>query len=259
MRNIIEMNQVTWFREGKAVLNGIDWTVREGEHWAMLGLNGSGKTTLLNMISGYLWPTSGEISVLGNRFGEVDLRELRKTIGWVSSSMQSRLHGEQKAEDLVVSGKFASIGLYEKPSSEDYNRAAALMSQLRCSHLQGRTYQTCSQGEQQKLLIARALMASPKLLILDEATNGLDFISREGLLESIAQLAAEPDTPHMLYVTHHTEEILPIFSQTLLLRRGEVYSQGKTAEVLNETGLSDFFETPVALRWNQQRAWLSTK
>src|SRR5690606_30380230 len=144
--NIIEMEQVTWFRDGKAVLNGIDWTVREGGHWAMLGLNGSGKTTLLNMISGYLWPTSGHISVLGNRFGEVDLRELRKTIGWVSSSMQARLHGGQKAEDLVVSGKFATIGLYEKPTSEDYDRAAAFMTQLHCRHLHGRTYQTCSQG-----------------------------------------------------------------------------------------------------------------
>lgn len=259
MNRIFEMKNITWLRDGKAVLNGIDWTVREGEHWALLGLNGSGKTTLLNMLCGYLWPTSGEISVLGNRFGEVDLRELRKSIGWVSSSMQAKLHGGQKAQDLVVSGKFASIGLYENPSSEDYDRAAALMQQLDCSHLLDRTYQTCSQGEQQKLLIARALMASPKLLILDEATNGLDFISKEGLLESISQLAVEPNAPHMLYVTHHTEEIMPIFSRTLLLRRGAVFIQGKTAEVLSEASLSDFFEVPVDVRWNQERAWLSRK
>ncbi|CAM4511784.1 MAG: ABC transporter ATP-binding protein [Paenibacillus macerans] len=259
MNSIIEMKQVTWQREGKTILNGVDWTIGEGEHWALLGLNGSGKTTLLNMISGYLWPSSGTISVLGHRFGEVDLRELRKSIGWVSSSLQEKLHGGQKAEDLVVSGKYASIGLYDKPGAEDYDRAAALMEQLRCRHLQGRAYQTCSQGEQQKLLIARALMASPKLLILDEAANGLDFISKEGLLESIAQLAAEPQAPHMLYVTHHTEEILPIFSKTLLLRRGEVFKQGNSREVLTEPLLSDFFEIPVSLSWNQERAWLSRK
>lgn len=259
MNSIIEMKQVTWQREGKTILNGVDWTIRAGEHWALLGLNGSGKTTLLNMISGYLWPSSGTISVLGHRFGEVDLRELRKSIGWVSSSLQEKLHGGQKAEDLVVSGKYASIGLYDKPGAEDYDRAAALMEQLRCRHLQGRAYQTCSQGEQQKLLIARALMASPKLLILDEAANGLDFISKEGLLESIAQLAAEPQAPHMLYVTHHTEEILPIFSKTLLLRRGEVFKQGNSREVLTEPLLSDFFEIPVSLSWNQERAWLSRK
>ncbi|MUG24678.1 ATP-binding cassette domain-containing protein [Paenibacillus macerans] len=259
MNSLIEMKQVTWQREGKTILNGVDWTIGEGEHWALLGLNGSGKTTLLNMISGYLWPSSGTISVLGHRFGEVDLRELRKSIGWVSSSLQEKLHGGQKAEDLVVSGKYASIGLYDKPGAEDYDRAAALMEQLRCRHLQGRAYQTCSQGEQQKLLIARALMASPKLLILDEAANGLDFISKEGLLESIAQLAAEPQAPHMLYVTHHTEEILPIFSKTLLLRRGEVFKQGNSREVLTEPLLSDFFEIPVSLSWNQERAWLSRK
>ena len=259
MNSLIEMKQVTWQREGKTILNGVDWTIGEGEHWALLGLNGSGKTTLLNMISGYLWPSSGTISVLGHRFGEVDLRELRKSIGWVSSSLQEKLHGGQKAEDLVVSGKYASIGLYDKPGAEDYDRAAALMEQLRCRHLQGRAYQTCSQGEQQKLLIARALMASPKLLILDEAANGLDFISKEGLLESIAQLAAEPQAPHMLYVTHHTAEILPIFSKTLLLRRGEVFKQGNSREVLTEPLLSDFFEIPVSLSWNQERAWLSRK
>ncbi|MCM3698009.1 ABC transporter ATP-binding protein [Paenibacillus macerans] len=259
MKSIIEMKQVTWQREGKTILNGVDWTIGEGEHWALLGLNGSGKTTLLNMISGYLWPSSGTISVLGQRFGEVDLRELRKSIGWVSSSLQEKLHGGQKAEDLVVSGKYASIGLYEKPGAEDYDRAAAFMEQLRCSHLRGRAYQTCSQGEQQKLLIARALMASPKLLILDEATNGLDFISKEGLLESITQLAAEPEAPHMLYVTHHTEEILPIFSKTLLLRRGEVFKQGDSRDVLTESRLSDFFEIPVSLSWNQERAWLARK
>lgn len=259
MAKIIEMKQVTWRREGKMVLNGIDWAVEKGENWAMLGLNGSGKTTLLNMLSGYLWPSSGEIKVLGNRFGDVDLRELRKTIGWVSSSLQEKLHGGEKAQDLVVSGKFASIGLYEKPTDEDYDRAGAFMDQLRCSHLKDRAYQTCSQGEQQKLLIARALMASPKLLILDEATNGLDFISKEGLLESISQLAVKPGAPHMLYVTHHTEEILPIFSHTLLLRRGEVFAKGRTNEVLNEEGLTEFFEIPVNLSWSQQRAWLTRK
>lgn len=257
--NIIEMEHVTWEREGKTVLSGIDWTVKQGEHWALLGLNGSGKTTLLNMLCGYLWPTSGTISVLDNRFGEVDLRDLRKWIGWVSSSLQERLHGGQKGEDLVVSGKFATIGLYEQPSPEDYERAFELMERLRCAHLRGRSYQTCSQGERQKLLIARALMASPKLLILDEAANGLDFISREELLESIAELATEPDAPHMLYVTHHTEEVLPIFSRTLLLRRGATFMQGLTAEVLSEQHLSEFFEVPVALHWNQGRAWLSRK
>ncbi|MNS02878.1 putative ABC transporter ATP-binding protein YlmA [compost metagenome] len=259
MEPIIEMKDVSWRRDGKSVLKGVNWTVSKGENWALLGLNGSGKTTLLNMLSGYIWPTQGEISVLGHRFGEVDIRQLRRSIGWVSSSLQEKLYGNDKAENLVVSGKFASIGLYEKPSAEDYEQAEQLMEQLRCSHLMNRTYQTCSQGEKQKLLIARALMGAPKLLILDEAANGLDFISKEGLLESIDELSKRPDAPHLLYVTHHTEEILPIFSKTLLIRRGEVFASGYTKEVLENESLSEFFEMPVQVMWNQDRAWLSKK
>lgn len=258
-KKVVEIKDVSWRREGKTVLQQIDWNVQEGEHWALFGLNGSGKTTLLNLLCGYIWPTSGQISVLGHKFGEVDLRELRKSIGWVSSSLQERLHGNEKAQNLVVSGKFASIGLYEKPTEADYEQAATLMEQLRCGHLLDRTYQTCSQGEKQKLLIARALMAAPRLLILDEAANGLDFISKEGLLDSISELAKQPDAPSMIYVTHHTEEILPIFSHSLLIRRGEIFAQGKTREVLNGDLLSEFFEMPVDLNWNQGRAWLSRK
>lgn len=256
---VIEMRNVTWRRDGKVVLDGIDWQVAPGENWALFGLNGSGKTTLLNMINGYIWPTTGTISVLGHKYGEVDVREMRKSIGWVSSSLQQRIHGSEKVQDLVVSGKFASIGLYEKPSNEDFDRAEMLMRQLRCGHLLDRSYQTCSQGEQQKLLIARALMADPKLLILDEAANGLDFISKEGLLDSIQELALQPAAPHMIYVTHHTEEIIPAFAKTLLLRRGEVFMQGSTKEMFHGDILSEFFELPVDVSWRNERAWLSKK
>lgn len=257
MSSYVELNGVSWRRDGKEVLSDINWKADPGEHWAIFGLNGSGKTTLLNLICGYIWPSTGYVQVLGEKYGEVDLRELRKSIGWVSSSLQERIHGSETAQRLVVSGKYASFGIYENPADEDFDRAKQLMNQLRCGHLWDRTYQTCSQGEQQKLLIARALMASPKLLILDEATNGLDFISREGLLDSIAELDTMPNAPHMLYVTHHTEEILPLFSKTLLLRRGEIFKQGDTRELMSSEVLSSFFELSVRVDWNHNRAWLS--
>ncbi|BCU81361.1 hypothetical protein JIR001_11440 [Polycladomyces abyssicola] len=195
--------------------------------------------------------------MLGHRFGDVDLRELRKSIGWVSSSLQEQIYGNVRAQDVVISGKYASIGLYEKPSDEDYDRAQQLMEQLGCDHLIDRSYQSCSQGEKQKLLIARALMASPKLLILDEPCSGLDFLSREALLSSISQLAAQPDAPHMLFVTHHIEEIAPIFTHTLLLRRGRVFTKGRSKSVLTGPTLTDFFEIPVQVDWRNDRAWLS--
>nr|WP_253298082.1 ABC transporter ATP-binding protein [Paenibacillus sp. MSJ-34] len=238
-------------------MKNVNWTIRKGEHWALLGLNGSGKTTLLNMITGYIWPTKGEISVLGHQYGTVDLREMRKRIGWVSSSFQERIHPNEKTQHLVISGLHASVGLFEQPTEDHMQKAVSLMETLGCAHLLDRPYQTCSQGEKQKLLIARALMASPDLLILDEAGNGLDFLSRESLLQSIASLVNQKDAPTLLYVTHHVEEILPEFTHSLLLRKGTVFASGKTEEILTSEQLSALFETPVQVSWKNNRAWLS--
>ncbi|WP_263560293.1 ABC transporter ATP-binding protein [Paenibacillus polymyxa] len=257
MNSVIELNNVSWKRDNRTILDQINWQVSEGEHWAVLGLNGSGKTTMLNMINGYIWPTTGSVSVLGHTFGDVDLRELRKSIGWVSSSLQERINGSQRTQDVVISGKFASIGLYDQTTDTDHEQAVQLMSQLGCAHLVDRLYQGCSQGEKQKVLIARALMASPKLLILDEACNGLDFFSREALLDSVRQLTETPGSPNLLYVTHHIEEILPMYTHTILIRRGTVFAKGKTTDILSSETLSTFFETPVQVDWRQDRAWLS--
>ncbi|RYG72479.1 ABC transporter ATP-binding protein [Lentibacillus lipolyticus] len=258
MTNVIDFQNVSWKRPEETILNAINWQVSQGEHWAILGLNGSGKTTLLNMVNGYIWPTTGTVRVLGQTFGKTDIRELRKAIGWVSSSLQERIRGTELAEEVVVSGKYASIGLlYDDPAAEDYKQAYQLMEQLGCSYLHGRTYQTCSQGEKQKLLIARGLMASPALLILDEPTNGLDFIAREELLTSIQQLAAQPNAPTILFVTHHIEEILPIFSHTLLLREGTVFDQGNTADILSGPTLSEFYRLPVEAKEQNGRMWVS--
>lgn len=256
MDNMIEIEGVTWKRGELTLLNDIHWRVRQSEHWALLGLNGSGKTTLLNMINGYFWPTKGKVTVLNHRFGEVDLRELRQSIGWVSSSLQEKLYGSDRTQLVVISGKFASIGLYDKPAPEDFVRAEALMATLGCSHLWDREYRTCSQGEKQKLLIARALMADPQLLILDEPCNGLDLFSRERLLASIYDLTQQESMPTLIYVTHHTEEILPVFGHTLLLRRGEVFRQGETQEVMNSATLSAFFEAPVAVEQHDERYYV---
>ncbi|RUS47896.1 ABC transporter ATP-binding protein [Cohnella sp. AR92] len=253
MESMIELEGVTWKRGELQLLKEINWRIRKNEHWALLGLNGSGKTTLLNIINGYFWPTKGNVTVLNHRFGEVDLRELRQSIGWVSSSLQEKLYGSDRTQYVVISGKFASIGLYENPTPEDFVRAGELMTALGCSHLWDREYRTCSQGEKQKLLIARALMADPKLLILDEPCNGLDLFSRERLLASIDDLTRQEDMPTMIFVTHHTEEILPAFGHTMLLRRGEAFRQGATAEVMDSETLSEFFEAPVVVERHKDR------
>ncbi|RKN78209.1 ABC transporter ATP-binding protein [Paenibacillus ginsengarvi] len=256
MSSVIDVREVSWKRDNKMLLKHIDWQVAAGEHWAILGLNGSGKTTLLNMITGYIWPTEGEVSVFGHLYGTVDLRELRKSIGWVSSSLQEKLHMNDKTQHVVFSGKHATIGMYDKPEPADMERVEVLMKQLGVWHLHDRHYHSCSQGEKQKLLIARALMASPKLLILDEPCNGLDVFSREQLLSSIQELVSQPDAPTLLYVTHHIEEITPAFTKALLIRSGEVYKSGPTQDVLTGSYLSDFFQSPVEVEWRYGRAWL---
>jgi iron complex transport system ATP-binding protein len=250
------MHNVSWITDNKYILRNISWKVNDDEHWAIIGLNGSGKTSLLNIIAGYNWPSTGEVSVLGKRFGSYDIRELRKKIGWVSSFLQEQLYADETAEEIVLSGKFATIGLYDKPKKQDIERAVHLLKELRSEVVAKQPYRTLSQGEKQKVLIARALMHSPSLLILDEPCGGLDIFSREHLLSLIETISRQKAAPTLLYVSHRTEEILPVFTHTLLLHRGEIYSQGKTKEVLTKTNLSDFYERKVDVKWRKGRAWI---
>jgi len=250
---VVNMKDVSWRRNGLSILRGINWTVRRGEHWAIIGLNGSGKTSLLNMINGYVFPTTGEVEVLGNKFGACDLRKLRKSIGWVSSSLQENLHIQETVMEIVLSGKFASIGLYDKVGGGVSRKASHLIEQFGCTSLTERKYFTLSQGEKQKVLLARALMSSPKLLILDEPCTGLDIFARESFLSLVQHIGSKRNGPTLLYVSHHVEEILPVFTHTLLLRKGSVHSSGKKELVLTRASLMDFFERQIGFSWMDGR------
>lgn len=254
---IISLKNVSWQRDTTKILSNMNWEVDKGQHWCIVGLNGSGKTTMLNVVNGYIWPTKGEVEVLDYRFGDVDLRELRKRIGWVSTSLQQKLYGHQTALNIVLSGKFATIGLYDKTNDEDQKQAQDLMDFLDCTALAARTYDTLSQGQRQKVLIARALMANPELLILDEPCTGLDIFAREQLLQMIEKITKQPGGPTLLYVTHHIEEITPCFTHTLLVKNGEIYKADETENCLQSNVLSDFFETAVEVQEHHDRKWLT--
>lgn len=244
---ILKFEHVSFIREKKRLLNDINWEVNSNQNWAILGLNGAGKTLLLQLMSGYLWPTKGHLEVLDQVFGKTSIPELQRRIGWVSTALQYRMKNSQSAEHTVLSGKFASIGIYETFTETDLEKAKDILIKAGGQSLIGKEYGVLSQGERQLILISRALMTEPELLILDEPCNGLDLFAREKLLNQIKQIAEQKDSPNLIYVTHHTEEILPCFDQLLLLKNGEIFAKGNQKELFTTDSLSSFYEEPVQL------------
>ncbi len=251
----IRLEHVDFIRSRRPILHDINWAVPENEQWVVLGPNGSGKTTLLQLLAGYLWPTNGSITVLGERFGEVDLRELRKRIGWVGSFLQMQIPPSQRPLDLIVSGKFASLGMFERPAPKDYEDARGLADRLQCSHLLDQPYGVLSQGEKQRLLIARAMIHHPRLLILDEPCAGLDLVAREQLLATLEILGRSNAGPTMVLVTHHLEEITPVFSHVLMLKAGRCVARGPKEDVLNDAQLSGVFGLDLKVERAGSRYW----
>jgi iron complex transport system ATP-binding protein len=254
------LEDVSFVRQQRLILTGINWEIRPGSHWVVLGANGSGKTTLLQLLAGYLWPTSGRIRVLGETFGHTDLRELRKKIGWVGSFLQTHIPPAQLPLDLIVSGKYASLGNFTVPTPEDYRQARELAERFNCEQLLKSPYGVLSQGEKQRLLIARALIPQPQLMILDEPCAGLDLVARERLLASLESLGRASQAPTMIFVTHHLEEIMPVWTHVLILKHGKCLAQGQKAAILNSRALSAAFDIPIRVNHagNRYSAGFST-
>lgn len=259
IKKIISLKNVSLQRNNIKILSDINWEISNNEHWAILGLNGSGKTSLLNIVSGYHFPTTGEVTVLENLFGKTNLPELRKQIGFVSSSLDrfADIVNKETVDRVVVSGKFASFGLYEQVNEADWEKASSLLSKLRLNYLSGKRYHLLSQGEQRRVLIARALMSEPKILILDEPCSGLDILSREEVLAMINEIGK--NDCHVIYVTHHIEEIVPDISNVLLLRDGKLVATGPKESTLTDVLLSKTFKVPVKVRWEDGRPSLTIK
>lgn len=243
----ITLENVTLSRQNKNLLKDITWKVDKGEHWAILGLNGSGKTSLLKLITAEYWTSQGSVEVLGNKFGGTDISNMRTKIGIVGSFIAERLSPHMLAEKIVLTGKYKSSILYTEYGEKELNEARQMLISIGGEHLLGRIYASLSQGEKQLLLIARSLMEEPEILILDEATSGLDLFAREKLLRQIEQITTLPKAPTILYVTHHAEEITRSFTHVLLLKKGQIIAEGPKNEVLTETILSDFYDQKVSI------------
>ncbi|MEV0946176.1 ABC transporter ATP-binding protein [Rhodococcus sp. NPDC049939] len=245
---LIEFDDVHLRRAGNTLVGPVSWKVELDERWVVLGPNGAGKTSLLRIAAAELHPTSGRAHVLGERLGRVDVNELRPRIGLSSSALANRVPGDEVVRDLVVSAGYALLGRWhEHYDSLDTDRAFEMLKSLGADHLASRTYGTLSEGERKRVLIARALMTDPELLLLDEPAAGLDLGGREELVSRLTDLAADPDAPATVLITHHVEEIPPGFTHALLLNEGRVVSQGLLDQVITAENLSETFGAPMSL------------
>ena len=251
IKPILEISNLRIQRDGVVILDDVNWRVERGQHWVILGANGSGKTSLLSALTGYLMPTAEEISLLGETYGQSDWRELRKKVGLVSSSVRQMMAGDEPALETVASGKYAMIDFWGRVTRTEKAGALKLLKQVECEYVAERPWGVLSQGERQRVLVARALMAKPRVLILDEPCAGLDPAAREHFLQFLQRLGARSrgrGTPTLVLVTHHVEEIMPIFSRVLILKNGRVLAAGKKPNVLNSKNLSDAFGVRTQLQ-----------
>lgn len=244
---ILSVSALRIERSGTVILRDVHWRVESGQHWVILGANGSGKTSLLSALTGYFMPTAGEISLLGQTYGRSDWRELRKQIGLVSSAIRQMMADDEPALETVASGKYAMIDFWGHITRAEKNQARRLLHQVECEYLAERPWGVLSQGERQRVLIGRALMARPRVLILDEPCAGLDPAALEHFLQFIQRLGRHEHSPTLIFVTHHVEEIMPVFSHVLLLKNGSVLAAGKKRETLNSQNLSTAFNARMKL------------
>ena len=246
--------QDVWFElQGIPILEGIDWEVEAGGRWVLLGPNGSGKTTLLKLITGYAYPSRGRVAVLGGEFGHTDLRELRTRIGWVHYDLRNMIPEFMNTLEVVLAGEKGTLSFYEEATRAEKGRAERNLEALRAERLIGRRFSTLSTGERQRVLIARALMAEPKILLLDEPCMGLDPLSREEFLDSLHTLFVEKSEMTVITVTHHVEEITEAYGGVLILDRGRVLACGGRQRTLRGETISRLFGHRCALTFRAGR------
>ncbi|MGH3311633.1 MAG: ABC transporter ATP-binding protein [Streptomyces sp.] len=254
MSDVLDLVDVSVVREGRALVDDVSWSVKEGERWVILGPNGAGKTTLLNIASSYLFPTTGTATVLGDRLGSIDVFELRPRIGMAGIALSDKLPRSQTVLETVLTAAYGMTAHWRESYDDvDRDRALAFLDRLGMNDYLDRKYGTLSEGERKRTMIARAMMTDPELLLLDEPAAGLDLGGREDLVRRLGRLARDPYAPSMLMVTHHVEEIAPGFTHVLMIRQGRVLAAGPIETELTSRNLSLCFGLPLVVEQNGDR------
>jgi iron complex transport system ATP-binding protein len=240
----------------KRILDEISWSIRAGSQAAVLGPNGSGKSTLLRLITGYLFPTDGTIDVLGRRLGKTNLHQLRRSIGLVDPAGPLQTDHRTRVLGVVLTGFFGNLSLdFDTPSFEEREAGQRALDQVGLADHADQTYRTLSTGEQRRTLLARAMVAHPRLLILDEPTAGLDLLARETFLATLDRLTEQSHDLTTLLVTHHLEELSPRTTDVMLLSEGRTIASGPPLAVLTSDNLSQAFHCPVTVNRHNDRWW----
>ncbi|OFS21151.1 iron ABC transporter ATP-binding protein [Corynebacterium sp. HMSC04H06] len=243
---LIDFRGVELRRGGKTLVGPVDWQVELDERWVIIGPNGAGKTSLVRMAAAEEFPSTGTAFVMGEQLGKTDMRDLRAMIGISSAAVQHRIPDNERVDDLVVSAGYAVLGRWREDYGDmDFSRANRIMEQTGCTHLAERTWGTLSEGEKKRVILARALMPNPELLILDEPTAGMDLGGREDLVGYLGDLALDADAPAIVMITHHVEEIPYGFTHAMILDEGEVVAKGLINSVLTSDSLTRAFGQPI--------------
>jgi len=260
MEALLSLTGVEVMREGRTILGPLDFAVNEGERWVILGPNGAGKTTLLQLLAALIHPTRGDVRILGERMGSVDVFELRPRIGFTSSAMLELLPADEKVIDIVLTSAYAIAGRWiEDYDLWDESRAKALLTTFGVRELGERTFGTLSEGEKKRVQISRALMADPEVLLLDEPAAGFDLGGREDILQRITSYTSDDNAPATIIVTHHIEEIPAGTTHALLLKNGKALYAGSISDVLTETNINEVFGVNISLTFNGRRYFASTQ
>lgn len=245
---VLDLRDVSLRREGRTLVGPVTWQVELDERWVVLGPNGAGKTSLLRIASAHEYPSTGQAMILGEQLGRTEVTELRSRVGLSSAAVAGRIPSDEVARDLVVSAGYSVLGRWrEKYDQSDLDRAADILEMIGGEHLAERTWGTLSEGERKRVLIARAMMTDPELLMLDEPGAGLDLGGREDLVARLGDLAMDPDAPATVLVTHHVEEIPPGFTHAMLLTEGGVAAMGLIEDVITSENLSRAFAQSIVV------------